>query len=85
MRTQTLSDLSREPRRIVEQLRADKTVVIIGDDGSPAAYLVEPTTYQFSCARLDLLEALALGERDLAEGRTLTHDQVKARMARWLK
>jgi len=85
MRTETLADLTRETRRIVAQLHADKTAVIVGDDGAPAAYLVEPQTYQSALRRLELLEALALGERDLAEGRTLTHGQVKTRMAQWLR
>ena len=85
MRIETLFDLSHEARRIVEQLRADKTAMIVGDDGAPAAYLVEPQTYQAALDRLGLLEALAVGERDLAEGRTLSHEQVKSRMARWSK
>lgn len=83
MRTERLVDFSREPRRIVEQLRADKMTVIMGDDGTPAAYLVEPQTYQEALDRLELLEALAASERDLAEGRTLSHEQVKERMAKW--
>lgn len=32
-----------------------------------------------------LLEGIVLGEKALAKGRTVTHDQAKDRMARWLK
>jgi hypothetical protein len=35
--------------------------------------------------RIRLLEALAVSEKDLAKGRILTHEQAKARLAKWLK
>jgi PHD/YefM family antitoxin component YafN of YafNO toxin-antitoxin module len=85
MRTESLAKLEQDTRRIVAQLRADKTALIVGDDGAPAAYLVDPQTYEDAVNRLSLLEQVALGERDIAEGRTLTHAQVKEKLGRWLK
>jgi predicted transcriptional regulator len=32
-----------------------------------------------------ILEGIAQGEKAFAEGRTLTHEQAKARMQKWLK
>jgi PHD/YefM family antitoxin component YafN of YafNO toxin-antitoxin module len=85
MRTERLSTLEHDARRVVAELHSDKTALIIGDDGTPAAYLVDPETYNAACDRLHLLEAVALAERQVAEGNTLTHAQVKKKMARWLK
>ena len=70
---------------MLEQLRSDKTALILGDDGTPAAYLVDPETYRSAVNRLELLEAVAVSERDVAQGRTLTHEEVKERMKPWLK
>jgi len=35
--------------------------------------------------RMNVLEGIARGEQAVSEGRVLTHDQAKARLARWLK
>ncbi|MFY8133677.1 MAG: type II toxin-antitoxin system prevent-host-death family antitoxin, partial [Aquimonas sp.] len=34
---------------------------------------------------MSVLEGIARGEQAVAEGRVVTHDQAKARLARWLK
>ena len=85
MQTEALSTLEREARQVLDRLRTDKTALILADDGSPAAYLIDPQTYQTALHRLELLEAISQGEQDLAEGRTLTHEQVKEKMSKWLK
>ena len=85
MRTESLAKLEHDIRRIVAELQSDKTALIVGDDGNPAAYLVDPQTYETALDRLHLLEDVALAERDIAQGHTLTHAQVKEKMSRWLK
>jgi predicted transcriptional regulator len=35
-------------------------------------------------SRIGLLEGIAKGEKAIQEGRTLTHDEAKTRMSRWL-
>jgi len=42
-------------------------------------------TYELQQRRLSVLEGIARGEMAVAEGRTLTHQKAKDRMARWLK
>jgi predicted transcriptional regulator len=34
---------------------------------------------------MQLLEGIARGERAVDEGRTLTHDEAKSKLSRWLK
>jgi PHD/YefM family antitoxin component YafN of YafNO toxin-antitoxin module len=85
MRNIPLPKLQQDTRRIVAELRADKTALIVGDDGEPVAYLVDPQAYEEVLHRLSLLDQVSLGERDVAEGRTLTHAQLKEKLGRWLK
>ena len=85
MRSESISALEHDARRVMRELSRDKTAVILGDDGTPAAYLVDPATYDAALHRLDLLEALSKSENDVAEGRILSHAEVKQKMAKWLK
>jgi PHD/YefM family antitoxin component YafN of YafNO toxin-antitoxin module len=85
MRTEPLSALESDARKLVAELGTDKTALILGEDGSPAAYLVDPETYESALDRLHLLESITIGEQALAEGRVLSHDQVKEKLAKWLK
>ena len=72
MRSESLSTLEKNVRRFVGGLSRDKTA-ILGDDGVPAAYLVDPATYQAALERLEILDALSRAEDDMEAGRTLTH------------
>ena len=51
----------------------------------PSAYLVDVDDYQFMQKRLALLDALARGERAVVEGNTVSHEQAKERLGKWLK
>jgi len=35
--------------------------------------------------RIKILEGIAMGERAIQDGRTVTHNQAKERMEKWLK
>jgi len=51
----------------------------------PSAYLVDVESFERLQIRMSLLEGIARGERAVEEGRTLTHDEAKAKLSRWLK
>jgi predicted transcriptional regulator len=42
-------------------------------------------SYEKLQAKMKLLEGIARGERAVDEGRTLTNEQAKSKMARWLR
>lgn len=45
----------------------------------------EESTLEDIQYHLYVLECIERGERDIEDGRTLTHDEVEGRLAKWLK
>jgi len=84
MKTELVTSLKRRATEIISELAEDRDPVLITQHGRPAAYLVDVETYEAINQRLAVMEVIAKGERDIQEGRTLTHEQAKKRMAKWL-
>ena len=85
MRTESVTPLKRQPSELLADLERSKQPILITQHGLPSAYLVDVETYELMQQRMNVLEGIARGEQAVAEGRVLTHDQAKARLARWLK
>lgn len=79
-----VTDIKRHATEIIEQLRQDRIPVLITERGREAAVLLDVGTYKGMLKRMEVLEAIANGERDFSEGRTVSHEQVVAEMkAKW--
>jgi prevent-host-death family protein len=85
MRTELVTTLKRQATELLSDLERSKEPILITQHGLPSAYLLDVETYESMQRRLAVLEGIARGEMALAEGRVVTHEQAKARMARWLK
>ena len=85
MRAKLSTTLKRKTTEILSDVKRDKEPIMITLHGLPTAYLVDPETYDLQQERIKLLEALLVGERAIAEGRTLTQKQVEKRLKRWRK
>jgi len=85
MRAELSTTLKRKTTEILSDVKRDKEPIMITLHGLPTAYLVDPETYDLQQERIKLLEALLVGERAIAEGRTLTQKQVEKRLKRWRK
>jgi len=59
--------------------------ILITQHNAAFAYLVDVETFETLQRRRRLLEGIARGEKEIEEGRSLTHKQAKQRMSRWLK
>jgi PHD/YefM family antitoxin component YafN of YafNO toxin-antitoxin module len=70
---------------LLAELGRDKEPILITQHGLPSAYLVDVESFERLQLRMKLLEGIARGERAVEEGRTLTHDEAKAKLSRWLK
>jgi len=80
-----VTEVKRHAVEILDQLRADRVPVLITEHGREAAVLLDVGTYNGMLKRLEMLEAIAAGERAFLEGRFSAHADVKARMAkRWV-
>ena len=78
------SDLNPQTQRLVEQVRATKSPLVITKDGQSAVVLIEARAYAEQERRLALMERIAQGERDFAEGRTHTQEEVEVLLDEWL-
>jgi prevent-host-death family protein len=85
MRTELVTTLKRQATELLSDLERSKQPILITQHGLPSAYLVDVETYELMQQRMSLLEGIARGEQAVADGRVVTHDQAKARLARWLK
>jgi prevent-host-death family protein len=85
MKTELVTTLKRKATEIIADVADSRDPVLITQHGRPAAYIVDIETFEGLTRRLKILEAISLGERDVAEGRAITHQQARKRLARWLK
>ena len=85
MRTELVTTLKRKATKILSLLQKEKAPILITQHGRPAAYLVDVKTYDELQRRLAVLQGIARGERAIEEGRTLSQEEAKTRMSRWLK
>ena len=85
MRTELVTTLKRKATEILSQLESEKAPILITQHGKPAAYLVDVETFDELQRRLAVLQGIARGERAIEEGRTLSQEEAKRRMSRWLK
>jgi prevent-host-death family protein len=85
MRTELVTTLKRQATELLAELERDKEPILITQHGLPSAYLVDVQSYQRQQERMTILEGIARGEMAVAEDRVVSHDEAKARLARWLK
>ena len=85
MRTELVTTLKRQATDLLADIERDRQPILITQHGLPSAYLVDVETYEMLLSRMAMLEGIARGEQAVAEGRTVTHDQAKDRLARWLR
>lgn len=85
MRVELVTTLKRQATKILAELHKSKEPILITEHGQPSAYLVDVEDYELMQVRMRLLEGLSRGERAIQEGRTLTQNEAKKAMAKWLK
>ena len=85
MRTELVTTLKRKATELLSELSRDKEPILITQHGLPTAYLVDVESFESLKGRVKLLEGIARGERAIEDGRTVSHEEAKSRMSRWLK
>ncbi|GLQ49310.1 type II toxin-antitoxin system Phd/YefM family antitoxin [Dyella flava] len=85
MRTELVTTLKRQATELLAELERDREPILITQHGLPSAYLIDVESFDAMQQRMRLLEGIARGERALEEQRTLTQDQARTRLKRWLK
>ena len=85
MKVELVTSLKRQATKILADLHDTKEPVLITEHGKPSAYLVDVEDYEFMQNRLAILEGIARGERALADGNFVSHQEAKDKLAKWLK
>ncbi len=85
MKVELVTSLKRQATKILADLHDTKEPVLITEHGKPSAYLVDVDDYEFMQKRLAILEGIARGERALAAGNVVGHEEAKDKMSKWLK
>lgn len=84
MRTELVTTLKRRATEILSDLEEHKEPILITQHGLPSAYLVDVETFELQQRRMAILEGIARGEKDIAEGKVYTHQEVRKKLAKWL-
>ncbi|EGR7969227.1 type II toxin-antitoxin system Phd/YefM family antitoxin [Vibrio vulnificus] len=85
MKVELVTSLKRQATKILADLHDTKEPVLITEHGKPSAYLVDVDDYEFMQNRLAILEGIARGERAIADGKVVDHNEAKDKMSKWLK
>lgn len=85
MKTEQVTTLKRNATRLLAKLERERDPILITEHGRPTAYLVDVATFEALQRRMSILEGIARGEKAIREGRTLTHEQARRKLKRWLK
>jgi prevent-host-death family protein len=85
MRTELVTTLKRKAAEIIAELGNEHEPILITQHGRPPACLVDVESYEDLTHRVSVLEGIARGERAIEEGRVVSHEAAKERIARWLK
>ena len=85
MRTELVTTLKRQATKILAELHSSKEPILITEHGQPSAYLIDVDDYEMMQNRMYILEGIALGEKAVLENRTLSQEQAKEKMGKWLK
>lgn len=78
-----LTDMKRQPGKVLDTLRQERAPMVITEHGRAAAVLLDVATYEAMTRRADILKGLEEAERDIAEGRVHSWEEVKKDLAKW--
>jgi len=78
-----VTEIKRYATEVMAELRETHVPAAITEHGEVGAYMVDPETFEAMAQRLEILEGIAMGEMDVAAGRTIPNSEAKKRMALW--
>jgi prevent-host-death family protein len=78
-----VTDMKRQAAKVLDALRQDRSPMVITEHGRAAAVLMDVATYEALTRRSEILEGIERGEKDFAEGRTASWEEVKSDLAKW--
>ena len=80
-----LSQFRINPNSVIQQIKKNQRPVVITDRGKPSVILVDLDEYERQQEKMDLMEAILDGERDVESGRTQSVDKLYKQTRVWLQ
>ena len=77
--------LKANTRKMLDQINDTRSPVIITQNGVARAVVQDPDSYEKTQQALALLKILAMGQRDVDQGRVTPHDEVFDRLLKKLE
>lgn len=77
----SLSEFRANSANFIKQIKDTKRPLILTQHGKSTAVLVDVAEYQATIEKLELLQEIQTAERQIAEGKILSNEQVKKRIA----
>ena len=75
-----LSEFRANTAKFIKQIKETKRPLILTQHGKSTAVLLDVAAYQSLIEKLELLQEIQIGEKQITDGKYLTHDQVKQRI-----
>ncbi len=72
-----LSEFRANTAKFLKQIEETKRPLILTQHGNSTAALLDVASYQTLIEKIELLQDIQIGERQIKEGKLLTHEQVK--------
>ena len=85
MKIELVTNLKRQATKILADLHSSREPILITEHGRPSAYLVDVDDFESMQNRMNILEGIARGETAFEEGRVLSHEAAKDKLAKWLE
>jgi len=80
-----VTDIKRQPGKILDELRQDRELMVITEHGKAAGVLMDVASFEAMARRAQIIEGLNEGERDIAEGRVHSWEEIKSELTTWLR
>lgn len=79
-----LNTLDAQTQQLVEKVKTSKRPLVITRQGEADVLLIDAEDYEWQQRRFLLMEKIAQGKQDIAEGRFHTQEEVEAMLDSWL-
>ncbi len=77
---QPVTEVKRRATELIKELQETKQPMLITQHGRAAAVMMDIESYELMQRRMEIMEAIAQGERAWAEGRVIPHETVMKEM-----
>ena len=80
-----VTELKNRTKQILQRIARTGSPILVTQNGHSAVVMMNVESYQSQQRKLRLLEEIAKGEKDVQEGKVLSHGEVKRKMKHWIR